>query len=48
VTLQQLLDHAADGGRLSPEEALELYTDAPFHALGRAADAARRRRYAGT
>ena len=48
MTLQRLLDHAADGGRLSPEEALELYTDAPFHALGRAADAARRRRYAGT
>jgi cyclic dehypoxanthinyl futalosine synthase len=48
VTLQHLLDRAADGGRLSPEEALELYTDAPFHALGRAADAARRRRFAGT
>ena len=48
VTLQRLLDHAADGGRLTPEEALELYTDAPFHALGKAADAARRRRYADT
>ena len=48
MTLQRLLDHAADGGRLSPEEALELYTDAPFHALGRAADAARRRRFADT
>jgi cyclic dehypoxanthinyl futalosine synthase len=48
VTLQRLLDHAADGGRLTPEEALELYTDAPFHALGRAADAARRRRFADT
>jgi cyclic dehypoxanthinyl futalosine synthase len=48
VTLQRLLDHAADGGRLSPEEALELYTDAPFHALGKAADAARRRRFADT
>ena len=46
--LQALLDRAADGGRLSPEEALELYLDAPFHALGRAADAARRRRFAGT
>jgi cyclic dehypoxanthinyl futalosine synthase len=48
VTLQRLLDHAADGGRLSPEEALELYTDAPFHALGKAADAARRRRFRDT
>ena len=48
VTLQRLLDHAADGGRLTAEEALELYTDAPFHALGRAADAARRRRFADT
>jgi cyclic dehypoxanthinyl futalosine synthase len=48
VTLQRLLDHAADGGRLSPEEALELYTDAPFHALDKAADAARRRRFADT
>ncbi|HTL22400.1 MAG TPA: cyclic dehypoxanthinyl futalosine synthase [Mycobacteriales bacterium] len=48
MTLQRLLDHAADGGRLTAEEALELYTDAPFHALGRAADAARRRRFADT
>ena len=28
-----------------PDEALELYTRAPLHALGRAADAVRRRRY---
>ncbi|HUR14443.1 MAG TPA: cyclic dehypoxanthinyl futalosine synthase [Mycobacteriales bacterium] len=48
MTPQRLLDHAADGGRLTPEEALELYTDAPFHALGKAADAARRRRFADT
>ena len=45
MTLQTLLDSAADGGRLSPEQALELYTSAPFHALGKAADAARRRRF---
>jgi len=45
VTLQTLLDHAADGGRLAPEEALELYTDAPLPALGRAADAVRRARF---
>ncbi|UCM89649.1 cyclic dehypoxanthinyl futalosine synthase [Streptomyces marincola] len=45
---QNVLDRAAQGGRISPEEALDLYRSAPLHALGRAADAARRRRYAGT
>jgi cyclic dehypoxanthinyl futalosine synthase len=45
--LADLLAHAADGGRISPEEALLLYTDAPLHALGEAADTARKRRYAG-
>jgi cyclic dehypoxanthinyl futalosine synthase len=45
--IHTLLRHAADGGRISPEEALLLYTDAPLHALGEAADAARKRRYAG-
>jgi cyclic dehypoxanthinyl futalosine synthase len=43
-----VLDRAAAGGRISADEALELYRSAPLHALGRAADAARRRRYAGT
>lgn len=42
--LQDALDRAADGGRISEEEALELYRHAPLHALGRAADAARRKR----
>ncbi|MBB0245390.1 dehypoxanthine futalosine cyclase [Streptomyces alkaliphilus] len=46
--LQPVLDRAAEGGRISPEEALELYRHAPLHALGSAADAVRRRRYAGT
>ncbi|MDT0309125.1 cyclic dehypoxanthinyl futalosine synthase [Streptomyces sp. DSM 44917] len=46
--LQTVLDRAAEGGRISPEEALAVYRFAPLHALGRAADAARRRRYAGT
>jgi cyclic dehypoxanthinyl futalosine synthase len=46
--LQDALDRAADGGRLSEEEALELYRHAPLHALGRAADAARRKRYIDT
>ena len=40
-----ILARAADGGRISPDEALLLYTDAPLHPLGEAADAVRRRRY---
>src|SRR5947209_13027674 len=43
--LAELLQHAADGGRIEPDEALLLYTDAPLHALGEAADAVRARRY---
>ncbi|GII26321.1 cyclic dehypoxanthinyl futalosine synthase [Planosporangium mesophilum] len=43
--LDDILQRAADGGRISPEEALLLYTDAPLHPLGEAADAVRRRRY---
>lgn len=46
--LQSVLDRAAAGGRVTPDEAVELYTHAPLHALGAAADAARRRRFAGT
>lgn len=46
--LQSVLDRAAEGGRITPEEALALYRDAPLHALGAAADAARRRKFAGT
>ncbi|WP_443089416.1 cyclic dehypoxanthinyl futalosine synthase [Yinghuangia sp. ASG 101] len=46
--LQPILDRAAAGGRITPEEAVELYVHAPLHALGRAADTVRRRRYAGT
>jgi cyclic dehypoxanthinyl futalosine synthase len=46
--LQSVLDRAAEGGRITPEEALDLYRSAPLHALGAAADAVRRRRYAGT
>jgi cyclic dehypoxanthinyl futalosine synthase len=45
VTISGLLERAADGGRITPDEALLLYTDAPLHALGQAADAVRRRRY---
>ncbi len=44
-TIDELLQRGADGGRITPDEALYLYTDAPLHALGEAADAVRRRRY---
>lgn len=40
-----IVRRAADGGRISEEEALLIYTDAPLHALGEAADTARRRRF---
>ncbi len=43
--ISDVLQRGADGGRISAEEALLLYTDAPLHALGEAADAVRRRRY---
>jgi cyclic dehypoxanthinyl futalosine synthase len=43
--LASVLARAADGERITADEALTLYTDAPLHALGEAADAVRRRRY---
>jgi cyclic dehypoxanthinyl futalosine synthase len=43
--IDDILQRGADGGRITPEEALLLYTGAPFHQLGQAADAVRRRRY---
>jgi cyclic dehypoxanthinyl futalosine synthase len=42
------LDHAAGGGRIDATQALALYQHAPFHQLGAAADAVRRRKFAGT
>ncbi len=45
MTIADVVARAADGGRITPDEALLLYTDAPLHALGEAADAVRRRRY---
>jgi cyclic dehypoxanthinyl futalosine synthase len=45
AAIADLLTRAADGVRISPAEALLLYTDAPLHALGEAADTVRRRRY---
>lgn len=43
--IDDILQRAADGGRITDDEALLLYTDAPFHGLGEAADAVRRSRY---
>jgi cyclic dehypoxanthinyl futalosine synthase len=43
--VQEVLNRAAAGERITPDEALALYRSAPLHALGRAADAVRRRRY---
>jgi cyclic dehypoxanthinyl futalosine synthase len=43
--LQPVLDRAASGGRITPDEALALYRFAPLHALGQAADTARRARF---
>src|SRR6201992_622217 len=43
--MADLLQHAAAGAGTTPDEALRLYTAAPRHALGRAADTVRRRRY---
>jgi len=43
--IDDILQRGAGGGRITPDEALLLYTEAPFHALGEAADAVRRRRY---
>src|SRR6476469_3347457 len=44
-TLQSALERASARERLSREDALALYTDAPTHSLGRLADAARGRRH---
>jgi cyclic dehypoxanthinyl futalosine synthase len=41
----EALERASRGGRITPDEALALYRFAPFHALGRAADQARRLRF---
>src|SRR5258705_10198342 len=45
AAIDDILQRGADGGRITPEEALFLYTEAPLHALGEAADAVRRRRF---
>src|SRR5688572_28552727 len=43
--ISDILQREADCGRIGPDEALLLYTDAPLHPLGEAADAVRRRQY---
>jgi cyclic dehypoxanthinyl futalosine synthase len=43
--IDEILQRGSEGGRITPDEALLLYTTAPFHPLGEAADAVRRRRY---
>ena len=43
--IDALLSRAADGERLTPEEAVLLYTQAPLEDLGAAADAVARRRF---
>lgn len=43
--IDEILQRGASGGRITPDEALLLYTAAPFHPLGEAADTVRRRRY---
>ena len=45
MTRLDLQDRIASGGRLSADEALELYRQAPTHWLGRMADAVRRRKH---
>ena len=43
-----ILERAAGGGRITKEEAIALYAEADFHALGQAADHVRRDKYADT
>jgi cyclic dehypoxanthinyl futalosine synthase len=45
MSTARIAERVAAGGRLSPAEALELYTAAPTSVLGRLADDARRRRH---
>ncbi|MCB0882059.1 MAG: CofH family radical SAM protein [Thermoleophilia bacterium] len=45
--IDAILSRAADGERITPDEAVALYERAPLEDLGAAADAATRRRYGG-
>jgi len=48
VSLADILDRAATGGRLHPDEAVRLYHNAPLHELGAAAHARRMQMYPTT
>jgi len=45
MPMARLVERVAGGERLSPEEALALYTEAPTHVLGRLADQVRARKH---
>src|SRR5690242_223660 len=45
MSVATIAAHVTQGGRLSRDEALELYTQAPTALLGALADAARRRKH---
>ncbi len=47
MSLADLLDRAADGGRLSLDEGIRIYREAPLHELGAAAHARRTAMYPG-
>src|SRR4051812_1067405 len=45
MPMARLIERVAGGARLSPDEALALYTEAPTHVLGRLADRVRARKH---
>jgi cyclic dehypoxanthinyl futalosine synthase len=47
MPVNRIAERVDEGSRLSPDEALELYTSAPTELLGRLADAVRRRKHPG-
>src|SRR5688572_23037095 len=47
MTVQQIARKVADGGRVSADEALQLYRHAPTHLLGHMADSIRARKHPG-
>ena len=47
MNIESIIRKVGDGGRVSADEALELYLHAPTHVLGRLADDIRRRKHPG-
>ncbi len=47
MTIARIAAHVADGGRVTPDEALVLYRQAPTHLLARLADGIRQRKHPG-